>query len=175
MAVVKNCVHCLFCLSLSAVLFAQTEPNNVPAANQGVLQLPECVSVYVTAPDGVKKLIDPNDGRALLPVGAYQMHYWVCRKKDNNGRIWRLNGYGSPIKNFKIGEEPTHLDIKPEPVNVSLSIRARDGYVFIMSLNGPAGERLYLYEENNKSPQPPPIVITNQDKSFSVTLTGKYG
>lgn len=172
----KRSVYVLVWLFVfAAFVDAQTEPDVTFAVKEGILMLPEGISVSVTGPDGVKRLIDPNDGRALLPMGTYRMHYWVCRKQGTDGRAWRINGYGGPIKSFQIGEEPTHLDIKAEPIDVSLSIRARDGYVFIMSLNGPAGERLYLYEDKDKSPQPPPIVITNQDKTYSVSLTGKYG
>lgn len=154
--------------------FAETDTNLTPSQNEGVLRLPAGMSINVTDSDGVNRMIKPEKGRAALPVGSYKLLYWNYQKQDAQGNLWRLQGYGGPIKEFQIGTEPVDLDIKPEPVEVELDVRCRGDYQFTLSLKGPAGERLYLYGGENPS-DPPPIVITNQDKTFSVTLTGKYG
>jgi hypothetical protein len=152
---------------------AETDPNLTPSQDEGVLRLPAGISVNVTGPDGVNRMIEPENGWAALPVGSYKFNYWNCQMQDAQGNLWRLKGYG-PIKEFQVGPEPVELDIKPEPVEAVLDVRCRGDYLFTLSLKGPAGERLYLYGGENPN-GPPPIVITNQDKTFSVTLTGKYG
>lgn len=167
------CVFLVLCFS-AGLLLAQPDTAPAPAANEGILLLPEGISLDVTTPDGTKTTIEPTDGRAILPVGKYIIRDWIYQKTDAEGNLWKLQCYAGPIRNFEIGDQPVTLAIKPEPVNVSLKVTCAGDYVFTLSLTGPAGERLYLH--GGKTPdQPPPIVITNQDKSFSVTLTGKYG
>lgn len=169
----QACVFLVLCFSVG-LLLAQPETPPAPAENEGVLQLPEGISLDVTAPDGTKTSIEPTGGRAILPVGKYIIRDWIYQKTDAEGNLWKLQCYAGPIRNFEIGAEPVSLAIKPEPIDVSLNVRCQDEYIFTLSLTGPAGERLYLH--GGKTPdQPPPIVITNQDKSFSVILTGKYG
>lgn len=168
-------VYVLLMLCFSAGLaFAQPDTTPAPSGNEGILQLPEGISLDVTAPDDSKTSIEPSDGRALLPFGKYIIRDWIYQKTDAEGSLWKLKCYGGSVRDFEIGDEPVTLAIKPEPIDVILNVSCADDYIFTLSLKGPAGERLYLY--GGKTPdQPPPIVITNQDKSFSVTLTGKYG
>ena len=167
----KKCACFLYCLHLiSCLVLAQTNPNQ----NEGSLRLPEGISLQVTSPDGTKMSVKPKDGTAILPVSKYKVKYWTYQKKDAEGKTWELRGYGGPIKNFKISKEPVSLEIKPEPINASLIVRYRESYIFSQSLKSPAGETLYLYCDGKRI-GPPPVVITNQDKTFSVSITGKYG
>jgi hypothetical protein len=167
----KKCVCVLYCLHLvSCLVLAQTDPNQ----NEGILKLPEDISLRVTSPDGVEMSVKPKDGMAILPRGKYKVKYWMYQKKDAEGKAWKLRGYGGPIKSFKINKEPVSLEIKPEPINVSLNVKYRKGYIFSQSLKSPAGEKVYLYRDGKRA-DPPPVIITNQDKSFSISMTGKYG
>ena len=167
-------IYGLFWMCISGCLLAQADSNAPPSENEGILQLPKGISVYVTAPDGVEKSIEPKDGRAVLPMGKYKLQYWMYKKTDAEGKIWKLRGYGGPINSFEIDTEPLSLDIKAEPIDVSLNVSYAGDYIFSQSLKGPVGESIYLYCDG-KQADPPPVVITNQDKSFSVSLTGKYG
>lgn len=155
-------------------VFAESQSNLTPSQDEGMLRLPAGISLRVTGPDGVSRMVEPENATAALPVGTYKLNYWTYQKHDAQGDRWELRGYGGPIKEFQIGPEPVVLDIKPEPVDVSIDVRSGDGYLLILALKGPAGERLYLSGGQNPN-VPPPIIITNQDKTFSVTLTGKYG
>ncbi len=171
----KKCLCILFCLHLmTCFVSAETESDLTPSANEGILQLPEGISLQVTAPDGVKRSVKPKDGRATLPQGKYKVRYWVFQKKDAEGKTWKLNGYGGSFKSFEITKDFLNLEIKPEPIQSSLEVRCRKDYIFSQSLKGPGGERLYLYCDGKRA-DPPPVIITNQDKSFSVSMTGKYG
>lgn len=172
----KHAMYMLLWFSFfGAFVLAQPDQTPVPSESEDILQLPGGISLYVTCSDGTQLLIDPNDGSAMLPVGKYKIRYWNLQKKDTEGNAWKLRGYGGSIKDFEIaGKESTNLDIKAEPIDVKLKVSCNGDYIFTQSLRGPNGESLYLYC-NDKQISPPPIVITNQDKSFSVSLTGKYG
>ena len=171
----KKCACFLYCLHLiSCLVLAQTDSNLTVSENEGILRLPEGISLQVTSPDGVKRLIEPKDGTAILPMGKYKVCHWAYKKKDAEGKTWKLTGHGGPIKSFKINKEQVSLKIKPEPIDASLNIRCRGDYIFSPSLKAPAGEKVDIYR-NGKRTDPPSVIITNQDETFSVTLTGKYG
>lgn len=171
----KKYVCLLFWVFLAAAgVRAQADANPIPTENEGILRLPSGVSLFVTVPDGAGREVRADDGPAVLPFGQYKVNCWCFQKEDADGTLWKLRGFGGPIQDIEIGPEPVTLEIKPEPIHVSLNVRCRGDYIFTLSLKGPAGEALYLFS-NDKRIDPPPVVITNQDKSFSVTLTGKYG
>lgn len=171
----KKCLYVFFCLHISACLVtAQTDSNPTPSDNEGILRLPEGISLKVTSPDGTKMSIDPKNGSAILPVGKYKLKCWIYQKKDAEGISWKLHGHPGPIKEFEISKEPITLDINPEPINASLDVKCRGDYIFSQSLRSNAGEKLYIYR-NGKRTDPPLLIITNQDKTFSVFMIGKYG
>ena len=163
----------MLCFFVGGVV-ADNELSLVPSENEGLLRLPEGISVNVVTPEGTPLMVEPENGRALLPVGRYKLRYWDYQKQDEQGNRWELRGYGGPVREFHVGPEPVELDIKPEPVEVVLDVRCQGGYLLTLSFKGPAGERLYLRGGQNPN-DPPQIIITNHDKTFSATLTGKYG
>jgi len=160
-------------LALTVFVYAQPEPALAPSANEGVLHLPEGFSLKVSSHNVSEMSVESIDGRAILPIDTYRVKSWIYQKTDADGKLWKLEGYVGPIQSFTIGSEPTRLDIKPEPLKASLSVRARGDYVFYISLKGPAGETIYI--NGPQQSRPPSLEITNQDKSYAVTIAGKYG
>ncbi|MFC1763820.1 hypothetical protein ACFL6U_17315 [Planctomycetota bacterium] len=162
---------CLLALFLSVL--AHADPNQMEALLQGALRLPKGISLQVAQPNGIKIGVIPENEQAVLPPGNYKVHYWEYKKIDAEGVMWKIHGYPTSPIQFEISDQPTALQINPEPIMATLTVGGQESYSFSQTLQGPAGETLYLYRDNVRIP--PKVEITNQDKSFNATLSGTYG
>ena len=122
---------------------------------------------------GGKIEVIPENGQAMLPLGNYSVDYWEYERTDAQGTIWKIQGYPALPIQFEISNQPTSLEINPEPITAALTVGGKSAYSFSQALEGPNRERIYLYHDNERIP--PKVEITNQAKNFSVTLAGTYG
>jgi hypothetical protein len=144
-------------------------------APQGILVLPEQLSVNLLSPNGESSTLNGMDGPAQLPFGQYRVQSWTVERKDEKGSIWKLNGSGVPYRSFEIGKEPYRLESEPEPIAASLNVRCSgESYSFSIDLTAPAGQRVRLLQDEKRA-KAPTLEITNADKSFNVTLNSSYG
>jgi len=172
--IMKRRVWILICLhALAFAISVQAGPNQPEAPLQGVLRLPEGISLQVISVHGDRFSIVLENGQATMPLGDYIVRHWVFEKRDTEGKVWKIQAYPASSIRFKITDLPASLQINPEPINTTLTVGGSSDYSFSQTLKGPAGETLYLYCDNKRIP--PKVEITNQAKNFSVTVTGTYG
>jgi hypothetical protein len=173
-AIMKRRVGILICLhALVFAVSAHADPNQPEVTLQGVLQLPEGMSLQVISVHGGEFSVVPENGQATMPLGDYIVRHWVFEKTDTEGKVWKIQAYPPSSIRFKITDLPASLQIIPEPINTTLTVGGSSVYSFSQTLKGPAGETLYLYCDSERIP--PKVEITNQAKNFSVTVTGTYG
>lgn len=162
---------CLQILALATSVHADPSPPETPL--QGTLQLPEGISLEVVSAEGNAFSVVSQNGQATLPFGEYSVRRWTFQKKDAEGKVWKIQADSASSIQFKITELAAALQIAPERIQTTLTVGGSDDYVFWPTLQGLAGETLYLYCDDERIP--PKVEITNQAKNFVVTLTGTYG
>lgn len=151
----------------------QANPSQADTTPEGVLLLPEGVSLRVVSEKGDSFWVEPDNGQATLPSGHYSVRNWVFEKKDGEGPVWNITGYPTSSTGFEISATSASLRIIPEPITATLTVGYQDDIVFSQALHGPAGERLYVYRGDEQVP--PRLEITNEARNFNITLTGTYG
>jgi hypothetical protein len=161
-------VSLLLYLCLGNFITAQTE---VEDTLRGVLKLPENVSIELISPARGMLMLSEENGQVELPQGHWRLESWTLKRKDENGHIWRLSGDLNSGRMIEVGEEPTTLEIKTEPIACDLKIHPyQNAMNFILSLAGPSGERLRISGDapgvkSDQLPQPT-FVLYNPDRSF---------
>ena len=145
--------------------------NVFAAAPIGTLKLPENVSVELISPEHGTLMFSGTAGLVQLPQGDYRLESWTLHRTDEKGQAWTLSGDVNTARMIHIGDEPTELLIKSEPIICDLKINPGPKNMnFTLGLNGPSGERLRVSGDapgvkSDQLPQPT-FVLYNADKSF---------
>lgn len=167
----RHVVYGLMVCLLAGFVCAGVE---TPAAAEGALQLPAGFSLSVYDAAGQKISVEPQAGQASLPYGDYRVQCWIFEKTDAEGEKWQLRGYPEKHPSFTIGKTPVSFQFTPEPVAATAAVVSGEDDSFSLKLTAPGGERVFVYCDGKQAPAPA-MNITNADKSFNVTLSGKYG
>jgi hypothetical protein len=161
----------VFCLTMDCLWAAGAGEPNAP---QGVLLLPEGISVELVSPERGTLILPDKDGQARLGQGKYRLESWTLEKKDDQGRLWKLSGDLTTARMVEVGAESVRVDIKPEPIVCKLDIYpAPDAMNLTLGLTGRGGERLRVWGDvpgikQDQLPQPS-FELYNTDKSFTKT------
>ena len=142
----------------------------------GDIQLPEEITELSAGGENGLFILEPEKGKAPLPVGKYRINYWAIERKDDQGRTWKLKGnLPSNGGSFEINHAKQTQFSVGEPVNSSIQARKRDSvYYFSQKLNGSLGERIEL-TRNGARPRAPKLHIKNKDGSYDRTYSFSYG
>lgn len=140
----------------------------------------------VIVQDGVNAIVCNNKNEQLttkgsvkpvqLPIGKYQITSWNLKRTDKNRALWELKAEDINHKNtFNVTENVKAKLLIGEPVVSTLTVKKDDSeFYFRHYFKGQLGEKIEL-TKNQSRPDPPKLLIRNEDGSYQQSLTFQYG
>ena len=143
----------------------------------GNVRLPDSITEFSAGGENGLFNIKPENGIGSLPIGKYRINFWAIDRKDDKGRLWKLQGRNYRDKgDFDIeeGQDTEQLSIG-EPIVSNLTARVNKGTSsFRHTLEGKLKERIAL-TLNGSRPQAPKLHIKSEDGKYDRTFSFRYG
>ena len=111
-----------------------------------------------------------------MPVSRYYIDSWSLKRFDKDGILWKLEAKDiANKKTFNVTENAEAKLPIGEPIVSTLTARKEDSeFYFRHYFKGQLGEDIEL-TKNQSRPDPPKLLIRNEDGSYQELLTFKYG
>ena len=161
-----------FVLAMAVMVAARQKTEPLP----GLIKIQGDVNAVVCNNKGKPFTIEGVKEPAQLPIGRYYIDSWNLKSIDKDGILWKLEA--KDIVNKKTFNVTENAVVKlpiGEPIISILTARKGDSeFYFRHYFKGQLGEDIEL-TKNQSRPDPPKLLIRNEDGSYQESLTFKYG
>jgi hypothetical protein len=162
----------IFVLAMAVIVAARQKTEPLP----GSIKIQGDVNAVVCNNKGERFTIEGAKEPAQLPAGRYYIESWTLERTDKDGILWKLETKDIVNKKtFNVTENAVVKLSIGEPVISALTTSKEDSeFYFRHYFKGQLGEDIEL-TKNQSRPDPPKLLIRNEDGSYQESLTFKYG
>ena len=170
----KRYIGSLTIFVIAITIPASARQKNEPSHGSVIVQ--DGVNAIVRNKKDERLTIKGSVKSVLLPIGKYHIKSWSLKRTDKNGALWELKAEDINHKNtFDVTESTKAKLLIGEPVVSTLTVRKDDSeFYFRHYFIGRLGENVEL-TKNQSRPDPPKLLIRNEDGSYQQSLTFEYG
>ena len=142
----------------------------------GSIKIQGDINTVICNNKGERFTIEGVKEPAQLPAGRYYIESWTLERTDKDGILWKLEAKDIVNKKtFNVTEDAVVKLPIGEPIISILTARKEDSeFYFRHYFKGQLGEDIEL-TKNQSRPDPPKLLISNENGSYQESLTFKYG
>ena len=161
-----------FVLAMAVMVAARQKTEPLP----GSIKIQGDVNAVVCNDKGEQFTVEGSQEPAQLPAGRYYIKSWTLERTDKDGILWNLKAKDvTSKKTFVVAEDVEAKLPIGEPVISALTASKEDSeFYFRHYFKGQLGEDIEL-TKNRSRPDPPKLLIRNENGSYQESLTFEYG